>query len=186
MSLKTLLQRTTQAAKAAGKRVAPAAQNNDGWTDGWHTQATSTESLRMLRDSATDAAKSTAQTVTTQAAKAITPAPQTNDGWTDGWHTQATPTESLRMLRDSATDAAKATAETATTQEGWQRVGRGAGKVIAGGATVAVVVIHGMLQAAAETSHEEEEEENLSDGWRNGHSGYGYYFGDWRTDDEDY
>lgn len=65
MALKSLL---TQAA-SAGRQADWKARHDrgqDGWSDGWHTQASTTESLRMLRDSATDAARSTAKTATTQ------------------------------------------------------------------------------------------------------------------------
>jgi hypothetical protein len=61
MTLKSLLAR----AVAAGKQAHSQGQQ-DGWSDGWHTRASTAESLHVLRDSATRAAKSTAQTASTQ------------------------------------------------------------------------------------------------------------------------
>lgn len=60
MALKSLLAR----AVAAGNKAHRQGQQ-DGWSDGWHTQASTAESLRVLRDSTAEAAKSTAQTATT-------------------------------------------------------------------------------------------------------------------------
>lgn len=65
MALKSLLNRATSAARQADRK----ARHSDcqaGWSDGWHTQASTTDSLRILRDSVTGVAKSTAQTATTQ------------------------------------------------------------------------------------------------------------------------
>ena len=104
------------------------------------------------------------------------------DGWSDGWHTQASTTEALRVLRDSTADAAKSTAHTATTQDGWRRLARGAGKVVGGAAVVAGGVAQGVLQAA--DSEEKEAQVERQNGWRDGHAGYGYYYGGWRMDDE--
>lgn len=61
MMLKSLLARTVAAGNKANRH-----DRQDGWSDGWHTRASTTESLRLLRDSATGVAKSTAQTATTQ------------------------------------------------------------------------------------------------------------------------
>lgn len=61
MVLKSLLARAIAAGKQAHRQGQQA-----GWSDGWHTQASTTESLRLLRDSAAGMAKSTAQTATTQ------------------------------------------------------------------------------------------------------------------------
>ncbi|MDC8802768.1 hypothetical protein PRZ61_04820 [Halomonas pacifica] len=61
MALKSLLAR----AVAAGKQAHRQGQQ-DGWSDGWHTRANTAESLRVLRDSTADAAKSTVHTATTQ------------------------------------------------------------------------------------------------------------------------
>src|SRR5690625_2547138 len=99
------------------------------------------------------------------------------DGWSDGWHTRASTTESLRVLRDSASGVAKSTAQTASTQEGWRRIARGAGKIVGGAAMVAGGVAQGVLQSASVDSEEAEE---VKDGWRDGHAGYGYYIGEWR------
>ena len=104
------------------------------------------------------------------------------DGWSDGWHTRASTTEVLRVLRDSTADAAKSTAQTATTQKGWRRLARGAGKVVGGAAVVAGGVAQGMLQSASVDSEEAEE---VKDGWRSGHAGYGYYIGEWRMDEDE-
>jgi|SRR5690554_3701328 len=104
------------------------------------------------------------------------------DGWSDGWHTRASTAESLRVLRDSTTDAAKSTAQTATTQDGWRRLARGAGKVVGGAAVVAGGVAQGVLQSASVDSEEAEE---VKDGWRDGHAGYGYYIGEWRIDEDE-
>ena len=103
-------------------------------------------------------------------------------GWSDGWHTQASTAESLRLLRDSATGVAKSTAQTATTQDGWRRLARGAGKVVGGAAVVAGGVAQGVLQSASVDSEEAEE---VKDGWRDGHAGYGYYIGEWRIDEDE-
>lgn len=54
-----------------------------------------------------------------------------------------------------------------------------------GGAAAAGTTGFLASMAAQSSSASVEEEENLSDGWRNGHSGYGYYFGNWRTDIDD-
>lgn len=65
MPLKSLLTR----AAGAGRQAAQKARHGrpqDGWSDGWHTQASTTDSIRMLRESAAAVAKSTAQTATTQ------------------------------------------------------------------------------------------------------------------------
>lgn len=61
MALKSLLAR----AAAAGKKLHQKGQQH-GWSDGWHSQVSTTESLREIRDSAAGVAKSTAQTATTQ------------------------------------------------------------------------------------------------------------------------
>lgn len=61
MAMKSLLAR----AVAAGNKAHRQSQQ-DGWSDGWHTRASTAESLRVLRDSTAEAAKSTAQTATTQ------------------------------------------------------------------------------------------------------------------------
>ncbi|QTP58177.1 hypothetical protein HNO53_05260 [Billgrantia antri] len=104
------------------------------------------------------------------------------DGWSDGWQTKASTAESLRVLSDSAAGAAKSTARTATTPEGWRRIARGAGKVVGGAAVVAGGVAQGVLQAA--DSEEKEDQVERQNGWRDGHAGYGYYYGGWRMDDE--
>ena len=61
MTPKSLLARAVAAGKLAHRQG-----EQDGWSDGWHTQVSATESLRVLRDSTADAAKSTAKTATTQ------------------------------------------------------------------------------------------------------------------------
>ena len=61
MMLKSLLARTVAAGNKANRHG-----RQDGWSDGWHTRASTTESLRVLRDSASGVAKSTAQTASTQ------------------------------------------------------------------------------------------------------------------------
>lgn len=61
MTPKSLLARAVAAGKLAHRQG-----EQDGWSDGWHTQASTAESLRLLRDSATGVAKSTAQTATTR------------------------------------------------------------------------------------------------------------------------
>ncbi|NLC22805.1 MAG: hypothetical protein GX771_13035 [Halomonadaceae bacterium] len=61
MMLKSLLARTVAAGNKANRHA-----RQDGWSDGWHTRASTTESLRVLRDSASGVAKSTAQTASTQ------------------------------------------------------------------------------------------------------------------------
>jgi hypothetical protein len=65
MALKSLLTRTASAGRQAAQKALDGGQQ-EGWSDGWHTQASTTESLRVLRDSAAGMAKSTAQTATTQ------------------------------------------------------------------------------------------------------------------------
>lgn len=65
MALKSLLTRTCSAGRQAARKALDGEQQA-GWSDGWHTQASTTESLRLLRDSAAGMAKSTAQTATTQ------------------------------------------------------------------------------------------------------------------------
>lgn len=65
MALKSLLTRATSAGRQAARKALVCGQQ-EGWSDGWHTRASTTESLRVLRDSAAGAAKSTAQTATTQ------------------------------------------------------------------------------------------------------------------------
>ncbi|WP_416139137.1 hypothetical protein ACM26W_01600 [Halomonas sp. HK25] len=66
MALKSLLTRTAIAGRQAARKALDGG-HQEGWSDGWHTQANTAESLRMLRDSAAGVAKSTAQTATTQA-----------------------------------------------------------------------------------------------------------------------
>ncbi|PCF93522.1 hypothetical protein [Vreelandella nigrificans] len=65
MALKSLLMRAASAGRQAARKALDGVQQ-EGWSDGWHTQASTTESLRVLRDSAAGMAKSTAQTATTQ------------------------------------------------------------------------------------------------------------------------
>ena len=65
MALKSLLTRTASAGRQAARKALDGGQQ-EGWSDGWHTRASTTESLRLLRDSAAGVAKSTAQTATTQ------------------------------------------------------------------------------------------------------------------------
>ncbi len=65
MALKSLLTRAASAGRQAARKALDGGQQ-EGWSDGWHTQASTTESLRVLRDSAAGMAKSTAQTATTQ------------------------------------------------------------------------------------------------------------------------
>jgi hypothetical protein len=65
MALKSLLTQAASAARQADRK----ARHTDcqaGWSDGWHIQASTTDSLRILRDSVTGVAESTAQTATTQ------------------------------------------------------------------------------------------------------------------------
>ena len=61
MTPKSLLARAVAAGKLAHRQG-----EQDGWSDGWHTRLSTAESLHVLRDSATGAAKSTAKTATTQ------------------------------------------------------------------------------------------------------------------------
>ena len=65
MALKSLLARATSAGRRAARKALDGGQQ-EGWSDGWHTQASTADSLRLLRDSAAGVAKSTAQTATTQ------------------------------------------------------------------------------------------------------------------------
>jgi hypothetical protein len=65
MALKSLLTRAASTGLQAARKALDGGQQ-EGWTDGWHTQASTTDSLRVLRDSAAGIAKSTAQTATTQ------------------------------------------------------------------------------------------------------------------------
>ena len=65
MALKSLLTRAASAGHRAARKALDGGQQ-EGWSDGWHTQASTTESLRLLRNSATGVAKSTVQTATTQ------------------------------------------------------------------------------------------------------------------------
>lgn len=65
MALKSLLTRAASAGRQAARKALDGGQQ-EGWSDGWHTQASTTDSLRLLRDSAVGVAKSTAQTATTQ------------------------------------------------------------------------------------------------------------------------
>ena len=65
MALKSLLTRAASVGRQAARKALDGGQQ-EGWSDGWHTQASTTESLRLLRDSAAGVAKSTAQTATTQ------------------------------------------------------------------------------------------------------------------------
>lgn len=65
MALKSLLTQAASAGRRAARKALDAGQQ-EGWSDGWHTQASTTESLRVLRDSAAGVTKSTAQTATTQ------------------------------------------------------------------------------------------------------------------------
>ena len=65
MALKSLLTRATSAGRQAARKALDGGQQ-DGWSDGWHTQASTVESLRLLRNSATGVAKSTVQTATAQ------------------------------------------------------------------------------------------------------------------------
>ncbi|MBF7052289.1 hypothetical protein IOC61_03030 [Halomonas sp. KAO] len=65
MALKSLLTQATSVGRQAAQKARHGG-GQDGWSDGWHTQASTTESLRMLRDSATDVVRSTAKAATTQ------------------------------------------------------------------------------------------------------------------------
>lgn len=65
MALKSLLTRAASTGRKAVRKTLVGEQQA-GWSNGWHTQASTTDSLRILRDSATGVAKSTAQTATTQ------------------------------------------------------------------------------------------------------------------------
>jgi|SRR5690554_368153 hypothetical protein len=65
MALKSLLTRAASAGRQAARKALDGG-HQEGWSDGWHTQASTTESLRVLRDSAAGMAKSTAQAATTQ------------------------------------------------------------------------------------------------------------------------
>jgi len=65
MALKSLLTRAVSAGRLAARKTLDGGRQ-EGWSDGWHTQASTTDSLRLLRDSAVGVAKSTAQTATTQ------------------------------------------------------------------------------------------------------------------------
>ncbi len=147
----------------------------DGWSDGWHTRANTGDSLGVLRDAAIGVANSTVKTVTTGAPDRESKP----DGWSDGIHANASPRDSLSKLRDSAVGVAKSTVKTATTREGCWKIARGTGKVAAVTAVVGFEVVRNLLQ---ESDYEEEEE--LGDGWRDGHSGYGYYYGDWLDTDD--
>lgn len=65
MALKSLLTRAASAGRQAARKALDGG-HQEGWSDGWHAQASTTESLRVLRDSAAGVTKSTAQTATTQ------------------------------------------------------------------------------------------------------------------------
>jgi len=65
MALKSLITRAASAGRQAARKALPGDQQT-GWSDGWHTQASTTDSLRLLRDSAVGVAKSTTQTATTR------------------------------------------------------------------------------------------------------------------------
>lgn len=68
----------------------------------------------------------------------------------------------LSSLMDATARRSAQSMDQKSSGEGWE-------KLLQGGSTT--------------SSHEEEDERH--DGWRNGHSGYGYYFGNWRIDDDD-
>ncbi|PCF94093.1 hypothetical protein [Vreelandella nigrificans] len=107
----------------------------DGWSDGWHTHASTGDSLCVLRDSVVGAAKSAVKTAATD---------DTNDkgkpdGWSDDWHANASPRESLGALCGSAIKAT-------TTREGWLKIARGTGKVAAVSAAVGFVVLRNALE----------------------------------------
>lgn len=146
----------------------------DGWSDGWHTRANTGDSLGVLRDAAIGVANSAVKTVTTGAPDRESKP----DGWSDGGHANASPRDSLSELRDSVCETAKSTVKTTTTRESWWKIARGTGKLAALSAAVGFVVLRNALQ---ESDYEEEE---LGDGWRDGHSGYGYYYGDWLDTDD--
>lgn len=143
----------------------------DGWSDGWHTHASTGDSLCVLRDSVVGAAKSAVKTASTDG----TNDKGKPDGWSDDWHANASPRESLGALRDSAV-------KTTTTREGWLKIARGAGTAAAATAAVGFVVLRNALR---ESHYEEEEQEDSEDGWRDGYEGFGYYYGGFRVDDED-
>lgn len=65
MALKSLLTQATSVGRQAAQKARHGG-GQDGWSDGWHTQASTSEALRMLRDSATDVTRSTAKAATTQ------------------------------------------------------------------------------------------------------------------------
>lgn len=65
MALKSLLTRAASVGRQAARKTLDGEQQV-GWSDGWHTKASTAESLRVLRDSAAGVAKSTTQTATTQ------------------------------------------------------------------------------------------------------------------------
>jgi len=103
-------------------------------------------------------------------------------GWSDGWHTEASTTDSLRMLRDYAAGVAKSTAQTATTQKGWRRIARGAGKVIAGTATLAAGIA-ATTASRADGPTSSAASDPYAEGWQEGPDGFGYYSGGLRVDD---
>lgn len=114
MALKSLLTRVASAGRHAAREALDGEQQA-GWSDGWHTQASTTESLRLLCDSAVGVAKSTAQTATTQ------------EGWrriarrvgkvTAGTVTMAA---GIAAATASSTDVPASTAAPDPYAEGWQ------------------------------------------------------------------
>ncbi|WP_434986901.1 hypothetical protein [Vreelandella zhaodongensis] len=151
----------------------------DGWNDGWHTSASTGDSLNTLRDSVLGAAKATIASATHRDPGDETKAePRADaDGWSDGRHASARPLESLGALRDSAVKAT-------TTREGWWKIARGTGKVAAATAVVGFEVVRNLLHA--DNLHDEVEEQvDSEDGWRHGFEGTGYYHNGFRIDDVD-
>lgn len=141
----------------------------DGWNDGWHTSASTGDSLNTLRDSVLGAARATIASATHRDPGDETKSePRADaDGWSDGKHASARPLESLGLLRDSAVKAT-------TTREGWWKIARGTGKVAAVTAVVGFEVVRRALQDAP--SDQVDADEIESDlGWGDFGDGYGYY-----------
>lgn len=64
MRLKALLHRAARTARRAMQHE-PATHQTDGWTDGWHTHASTAETFKVLGDSAASASRSAVETATT-------------------------------------------------------------------------------------------------------------------------
>ena len=122
------------------------------------------------------------------------------DDWNDGWHTQASTGDSVSPLRDSVVGATKEEREcthkltarlalkgsaafTSALLLGNKETGS-KGLLRTLGSAAAVGAAGFLASMAAQPSQDDNKKSN--DGWRDGHSGYGYYYGDWRLDDDEF